>query len=177
MAKQRLKITLCGKFPSGPKTFGLHTYEYDGFQFVLRDDPKTEIPRKLTAYSGTQTETEYWVCENQVFRVLGAHLVPGEELLLQLQHAALKEQKKHDRIRRELQAFHNSKRVKTHRERIPHHVRRYVWRRDEGKCVQCHSREKLEYDHIIPVSKGGGNTDRNIQLLCQNCNRQKGPMI
>jgi len=37
--------------------------------------------------------------------------------------------------------------------------------------------EKLEYDHIIPVSKGGSNTERNIQLLCEKCNRQKSATI
>lgn len=31
--------------------------------------------------------------------------------------------------------------------------------------------------HIIPVSKRDSNTDRNIQLLCEICNRQKGQMI
>lgn len=56
---------------------------------------------------------------------------------------------------------------------IPGDVRREVWRRDAGKCLECGSREKLEYDHIIPVSKGGSNTARNIRLLCENCNRKK----
>lgn len=60
---------------------------------------------------------------------------------------------------------------------IPAAVRREVWRRDEGKCARCGSRENLEYDHIIPVSKGGGNTARNIELLCQDCNRSKGDSI
>jgi hypothetical protein len=59
------------------------------------------------------------------------------------------------------------------REPIQEEVRIAVWRRDEGKCVKCGSREKLEYDHIIPVSKGGSNTERNIQLLCEKCNREK----
>jgi 5-methylcytosine-specific restriction endonuclease McrA len=53
-------------------------------------------------------------------------------------------------------------------------VQREVWRRDEGRCVECGSRENLEFDHIIPVSRGGGNTARNVQLLCEKCNRQKG---
>ena len=56
---------------------------------------------------------------------------------------------------------------------IPEEVRYKVWRRDEGKCVKCGSRDKLEYDHIIPISKGGSNTARNIELLCENCNREK----
>ena len=60
---------------------------------------------------------------------------------------------------------------------IPSEVKREVWRRDQGKCSKCGSRENLEYDHIIPVSKGGSNTVRNIELLCQNCNRSKSNKI
>ncbi len=60
------------------------------------------------------------------------------------------------------------------REPIPEDVRVYVWRRDGGRCVKCGSQENLEFDHIIPLSKGGSNTARNIQLLCAKCNREKG---
>ncbi|MBD2188565.1 HNH endonuclease [Pseudanabaena sp. FACHB-723] len=60
---------------------------------------------------------------------------------------------------------------------IPEAVRIEVWRRDSGQCVKCSSRENLEYDHIIPVSKGGSNTTRNIELLCEACNRSKGANI
>jgi hypothetical protein len=56
-------------------------------------------------------------------------------------------------------------------------VKLAVWRRDCGKCVECGSKEKLEYDHIIPVNKGGSNTERNIQLLCEKCNRKKAALI
>jgi Holliday junction DNA helicase RuvB len=63
------------------------------------------------------------------------------------------------------------------REAIPERVQRIVWQRDRGRCVKCGSNELLEYDHIIPVSKGGASTARNIQLLCQRCNRQKGANI
>ncbi len=61
--------------------------------------------------------------------------------------------------------------------RIADDVKREVWRRDKGKCVRCGNRENLEYDHIIPISKGGSNTVRNIELLCESCNRSKGDMI
>lgn len=57
--------------------------------------------------------------------------------------------------------------------KIPSSVQDRVWRRDEGKCVKCGSNENLEFDHIIPFSKGGANTYRNIQLLCEKCNRSK----
>ena len=60
---------------------------------------------------------------------------------------------------------------------IPRDVQDRVWRRDQGKCVECGSKENLEFDHIIPHSKGGANTYRNIQLLCEKCNRSKSDNI
>ena len=63
------------------------------------------------------------------------------------------------------------------REAISSAIRRAVWLRDQGRCVKCGARERLEYDHIIPVSQGGANTERNIELLCERCNRSKGGRI
>jgi 5-methylcytosine-specific restriction endonuclease McrA len=60
---------------------------------------------------------------------------------------------------------------------IPTQVKREVWIRDQSRCTQCGSKEKLEFDHIIPVSRGGSNTVRNIQLLCEGCNRKKSNNI
>lgn len=65
----------------------------------------------------------------------------------------------------------------TARQPIPAAVRREIWRRDEGKCARCGSRERLEYDHIVPLAKGGSNTARNIELLCESCNRSKSDSI
>lgn len=63
------------------------------------------------------------------------------------------------------------------RETIPQNVKDSVWQRDKGACVSCDSKENLEFDHIIPFSKGGSSTYRNIQLLCEPCNRKKHAKI
>lgn len=63
------------------------------------------------------------------------------------------------------------------REPIPQDVMDKVWNRDGGRCVKCGSQEGLEFDHIIPFSKGGANTYRNLQILCKNCNIEKSNKI
>ena len=76
---------------------------------------------------------------------------------------------------------HNSNKEVLNKEkrsrRISQEVKDKVWNRDGGKCVDCGSNENLEFDHIIPHSKGGANTYRNIQLLCEPCNRSKSAKI
>lgn len=66
---------------------------------------------------------------------------------------------------------------RTTREPIPEAVRIEVWRRDAGRCVRCGAKEQLEFDHIIPVSKGGATSARNLQLLCKQCNLAKATSI
>lgn len=56
-------------------------------------------------------------------------------------------------------------------------VRSLVWIRDEGKCKECGSIHKLQFDHIIPISKGGSDDINNLQILCQNCNLKKSNKI
>ncbi|MGF6886341.1 hypothetical protein ABIA39_000308 [Nocardia sp. GAS34] len=60
---------------------------------------------------------------------------------------------------------------------IPHHVKTAVWQRDRGRCIQCNADAYLEFDHIIPWSKGGASTVGNIQLLCRRCNLTKSDRI
>ena len=63
------------------------------------------------------------------------------------------------------------------RSTIPMDIATAVWNRDGGKCCFCGSSENLEFDHIIPISKGGATTFRNLQLLCKNCNIKKSDNI
>lgn len=63
------------------------------------------------------------------------------------------------------------------REPIPSHIKEAVWKRDKQCCVDCGRTDKLEFDHNIPVSKGGSNSINNIRILCQECNRRKSNRI
>ena len=61
-----------------------------------------------------------------------------------------------------------------HNRIIPASVKLEVWKRDNGKCVICGSKENLHYDHIIPYSKGGSSlVAENIQILCAKHNLSK----
>jgi protein-disulfide isomerase len=51
---------------------------------------------------------------------------------------------------------------RTTREPIPEAVRSEVWRRDGGRCTKCGSNAQLEFDHIIPVSKGGAKIELRL---------------
>jgi HNH endonuclease len=60
---------------------------------------------------------------------------------------------------------------------IPDDVKREVWDRDAGRCTRCRATEYLEFDHIIPHTRGGANTVNNVQLLCRKCNLIKSDRI
>lgn len=41
-------------------------------------------------------------------------------------------------------------------------------------CIYCGSRERLEQDHLTPISKGGPHTADNVAPACLPCNQSKG---
>lgn len=63
---------------------------------------------------------------------------------------------------------------------IPEAVKRAVWNRDGGQCVLCGAFGRgacLEFDHIIPFSRGGSNSESNLRILCRPCNSDKSNHI
>lgn len=59
---------------------------------------------------------------------------------------------------------------------IPFQNKMRVVRRDNYTCQRCgkHLRDdEVEFDHIIPLAKGGSSEEHNIRLTCYDCNRDK----
>jgi len=59
---------------------------------------------------------------------------------------------------------------------IPREVMLKVARRDGQMCQNCGKNvldHEIEFDHIIPFSKGGPTTVDNLRVLCTDCNRKK----
>jgi len=62
---------------------------------------------------------------------------------------------------------------------IPESLRRKLFGDQKGRCAAPWCRKDKTYpefegDHIIPIDRGGTNRDNNYQLLCKECNTQKG---
>jgi hypothetical protein len=119
---------------------------------------------------------DYWAFKDHIYVIRSDQvgLYSHEELKLSVFEAFDRERRSFERIRNKMAGSAGGARS---RPRIPEQIRVEIWRRDGGKCARCGSRENLEYDHIVPISQGGGNTVRNIELLCQQCNRSKGSDI
>lgn len=53
-----------------------------------------------------------------------------------------------------------------------------LFKKQQGKCAnptcRCDIRLKYQIDHKMPLSRGGSNWPRNLQLLCAICNARKG---
>lgn len=124
---------------------------------------------------------DWWSYRAVVLRVGPIELANDlnhDELVLLIKQYVLRRDRSIEKIRREVETLENYGRLASVvRESIPEEVRLFVWRRDNGQCVRCGSRERLEFDHIIPVAAGGSSTERNVQLLCESCNRSKGATV
>lgn len=150
----------------------------EGFALALEDQLRSEgLPFRMRR---DQLREVVRLAKQGVLPLRDSKLltVRSDEVLLRVKHAVLRQERVIEKLRQEVEAFEafESGRMAS-RQPIPRAVRMFVWERDGGRCRGCGSRERLEFDHIIPVSKGGSDTERNVQLLCEACNRSKGGAI
>jgi hypothetical protein len=135
---------------------------------------KTRLASGLGLQADWKETGEEWVFKRCIYKITRNYT--DEQIRLLILEDFDKESRYFERLKTRFESDAQNENLFS-RERIPESVRFEVWRRDGGKCAKCGSRERLEYDHIVPISKGGSNTDRNIELLCEKHNRSKSNNI
>lgn len=73
-----------------------------------------------------------------------------------------------------------TKERRKHSRLIPRDVMLKVVRRDGQICQKCNepvSDNEVEFDHIIPYSKGGQTITENLRLIHKDCNRRKSSSL
>ena len=147
-----------------------------GYFFTFAFDLRRAANESLDKYLRGR---EVWIWRDCVF-LLTADRYGDEEAELLVKNQWHKHHKKLERLKKDVHLREKIERGEIsprNRGPISEDVKAVVWRRDEGKCVKCGSQEDLQFDHIIPFSKGGGDTVANLQILCGPCNREKSDRI
>ena len=54
--------------------------------------------------------------------------------------------------------------------------RHNIMKRDGNRCLYCGSNRNLTIDHVLPRSRGGGDTWENLATACNQCNVRKGDL-
>jgi 5-methylcytosine-specific restriction endonuclease McrA len=49
-----------------------------------------------------------------------------------------------------------------------------VKKRDHYRCVYCGSADDITVDHVVPSSRGGDSSKKNLATACRVCNGRKG---
>lgn len=63
---------------------------------------------------------------------------------------------------------------------IPPLTNQALFGRDRSLCLYCggeHSDSDLTRDHVVPKSRGGGDTWDNVVAACRRCNHRKGDRL
>lgn len=142
-------------------------YDKAGIKALLVE--ALERPVLVLAYDDRQ----YWIFKNVIYY--------DDEKLEAEDVRALVVEKARRRAQRLERAHHALKTENQPREMrrgpIPRELRRAVWERDGGACVDCGSTFDLQWDHVIPFSKGGATNEANICVRCSACNLAKSDEI
>lgn len=83
-------------------------------------------------------------------------------------------------MRAAFRRMNRNRKTRKRNQRRTRMLRHEIYARDGGRCVYCHRELTLEamtLDHVIPFSKGGPSTARNLVSSCRPCNEGKGDSV
>ena len=160
-------VRLDDQFPDHPKVIGLSNEAFrlyvGSIAYCARFYPATEIPREYVfaklnlkmqggrwaRYVTELVDAGLWTCSNH------------DEYFTQKWQLVTQDFFVYE--------FGRNYEYLAHREK--------VFARDSYTCVSCGATDDLTLDHIVPISKGGGNSISNLQTLCRSCNSRKGARL
>jgi len=166
------------------------------FYFRANGTPRSicKACMKKKTYKYQKKSAEYWAHKRQVREERAEVLAYFRRAIRELTKAALEQ----DRRDARLASRKEEKKRSRARQPLEKLVRRNNWKarksgvdgcitiagvsaillKQNGVCAYCGEGliqgVNLNVDHVIPKSRGGGNLDSNIQLLCAGCNATKG---
>ena len=124
-------------------------------------------------------QSSQWQAENKEHRraYLAARYQENKEAVV-ARVAAWKEKnpEKRKAIARQGSGRYRARKKATSEERINFNI---VIARSNGFCGICSEpvSGRFEFDHIVPISKGGPHTESNLQIAHVSCNRKKSASL
>ena len=142
--------------------------------------PEQHLPEKVRAVSPTHSQIQFTASQEQMAlfekaRGLLAHAHPEmnwSELFEAMARKVIAQLDPREKKTRRTIPPANGQTASSARA-VPAALKRAVWQRDQGKCVQCGSEHALEMDHCVPFALGGETTFENLRLLCRACNARE----
>ena len=167
------RVELTGEYPKC--SFFVGRDQRSGERWYLEPPQVRALRKGQPVALGEKQGVFYWALGTTLYATSDRKLTP-EDVVALVNEA---DNKRRVRLAKAhaLQAMADQIDTKPKRQAIPSDVKVQVWQRDGGKCVECGSNRNIEFDHIIPLSLGGANSFRNLQLLCEDCNRRKGASL
>lgn len=149
----------------GKKEYPVRKISRSEYEYLL--SRQIDQPKILARVRGKN----YWFFQNTIYADL-------DDLKASQVYAVIKA----DRLRRQRKvensvALEHLRHQPVVRRGIPDDVKLLVMHRDQGQCCHCGSESDLQFDHIIPLSRGGSSNPENLQILCGPCNRAKGANV
>ncbi len=165
----------------GPFALALHPGGATRSAAAPRNSVRPIAPERFTLHVTIGKETHEALREAQA---LLSHCVPSNDIAEVLDRALRELVRKLQKRKHGATDAPRACRPSKNGRHVPAHVRRAVLERDQACCTfvgenghRCGSRDRLQYDHIQPVARGGRATAENTRLLCQAHNAYEADRV